>query len=139
MLKLVKIPRIHDPRGSLSVIEGDLLPFAVKRVYYLYDIPGGESQRAGHAHYRCHRLLFAINGSFIVYATMRDGTFYAQALNRPWLGVEIPPLTWLELRDFSGGAICLVLASTAYESEDYIRERDKWEQYCIASQLMEKP
>ena len=125
-MRQVEVRRHHDPRGSLSAVDCHDCPFPIKRVYYLYDIPGGETQRGGHANKKCRRLMFALSGSFSV-ATInncleREVTF----LNRPWMGVEIPPMTWLELVNFSSGAVCLVLASEPYDTDDYIRDLAEW-------------
>lgn len=119
---VVELDRHHtDRKGNLSVVENGLtLPFDVKRVYYLYDIPGGES-RGSHAHKNLEQLIIAASGSFSV--TLNDGiskrTFF---LNRPYQGLYVKPGIWRDLDNFSSGAICLVLASDLYNPEDYIRE-----------------
>lgn len=120
--KIIELDKHHsDRKGNLSVVEnGVTLPFDVKRVYYLYDVPGGES-RGAHAHYKLEQLIIAVSGSFTV--TLDDGqekkTFF---LNRPYQGLHIKPGIWRDLDDFSSGAVCLVLASEAYRKEDYIRD-----------------
>jgi len=119
---IIELDRHHsDRKGNLSVVEnGVTLPFDVKRVYYLYDVPGGES-RGSHAHKELEQLIVAASGSFRV--TLDDGrtkrTFF---LNRPYQGLYVKPGLWRDLDDFSSGAVCMVLASEVYKSEDYIRE-----------------
>lgn len=131
-MKLVTIPRLHDPRGSLSVIEGAACPFPIRRVYYLYDIPGGETQRGGHAHRLCHRLIFALSGSFRVEWAEPGKPKTNTMLNRPWEGLEVPPMTWMTLKDFSGGSVALILASHEYDAADYMRDFDEWREACDA-------
>lgn len=119
-IKIISIPRIEDPRGNLSVIEKDVLPFEMKRVYYLYDVPGG-AERGGHSHIYQQEFLVALSGSFEI--LMHDGTNeITVALNIPNKGLLIPTGIWRELRNFSSGAVCLVIASDVYLEEDYIRE-----------------
>ncbi|WP_082987107.1 MULTISPECIES: sugar 3,4-ketoisomerase [Butyricimonas] len=118
---MVELDRHHsDRRGNLTVVEnGKILPFDVKRIYYLYDVPGGES-RGAHAHRRLEQLIIAASGSFTV--TLDDGkckrTFF---LNRPYQGLYVKPGMWRDLGDFSSGSVCMVLASDVYQAEDYIR------------------
>ncbi len=111
--------------GRLSIIQNDgSAPFDVKRVYFIYDVPGGES-RGGHAHRRLHQLIIAVSGSFTV--TLDDGTRQRQVmLNRPNMALEIVPGIWRTVEDFSSGAVCLVLASEKYEEADYIRLYDEF-------------
>lgn len=120
--KLIDLPKIEDPRGNLSVIEGDVLPFSMKRVYYLYDVPSG-AERGGHAHIAQEAFLIALSGSFDV--VLHDGK-EAQTilLNKPNVGLLINPGTWRELKNFSSGAICLVVSPAVFEEADYIREFD---------------
>lgn len=119
---IIELDRHHsDRRGNLTVVEnGDTLPFDVKRVYYLYDVPGGES-RGGHAHRQQYQFIVAVSGSFSV--TLDDGkvkrTFL---LNHPYQGLLIVPGIWDSLDDFSSGAVCMVLASDVFEEADYIRD-----------------
>jgi hypothetical protein len=126
---IVELDRHHsDRKGNLSVVEnGVTLPFDVKRVYYLYDIPGGES-RGAHAHRELEQLIIAASGSFTV--TLDDGnckrTFM---LNRPYQGLYVKPGLWRDLADFSSGAVCMVLASEVYKQEDYIRDYDEFLNY----------
>lgn len=119
---IIELDRHHsDRKGNLTVVEnGVTLPFDIKRVYYLYDVPGGES-RGAHAHKELEQLVIAASGSFKV--TLDDGklkrTFF---LNRPYQGLYIKPGMWRDLEDFSSGAVCMVLASEMYQAEDYIRD-----------------
>lgn len=118
---LIEMPKHHHERGNLTVVNTEqTVPFDVKRVYYLYDIPGGES-RGGHAHKALWQLIVAVSGSFSV--TLDDGhikrTFL---LNRPYLGLLVKPGIWRTLDDFSSGSVCLVLASEHYDEADYIRD-----------------
>jgi hypothetical protein len=120
--KIISLDRHHsDRQGDLSVVENHInIPFEVKRVYYLYDIPGG-AERGGHAHKNLQQLIIAASGSFTV--VLDDGkTKRSVSLNRPYQGLLIVPGIWRELVDFSSGAICLVLASEKYDESDYIRE-----------------
>ena len=119
---IIELDRHHsDRKGNLTVVEnGETLPFDVKRVYYLYDVPGGES-RGAHAHKELSQLIIAASGSFNV--TLDDGnTKRSYFLNRPYQGLLIKPCIWRDLDDFSSGAVCMVLASDVYKPEDYIRE-----------------
>lgn len=119
---MVELDRHHsDRKGNLTVVEnGETLPFDVKRVYYLYDVPGGEN-RGAHAHKELSQLIIAASGSFTV--TLNDGkckrSFF---LNRPYQGLYVKPGMWRDLEDFSSGAVCMVLASDVYLAEDYIRD-----------------
>ena len=119
--KIIQLPKIQDQRGNLTFIESDRhIPFDIKRVYYLYDVPGGSS-RAAHGHKKLHQLMIAMSGSFDV--TLDDGkekkTFH---LNRSYSGLYIPPMMWRDLDNFSSGAVCMVLASEYYDEQDYFRE-----------------
>ncbi len=121
-IKKINIPKISDPdgRGNLSVIEKDILPFEIKRVYYLYDVPSG-STRGGHAHKELQQFLIALSGSFDV--VLDDGNARKTiTLNKPNEGILIPTGIWRELENFSSGAVCLSLVSEEYSEEDYIRE-----------------
>ena len=117
---MIELPKIHDPRGNLTFVEGGRhIPFEIKRVYYLYDVPGGAS-RAGHAHRTLEQLLVAMSGSFAV--TLDSGEAREVVhLNRSYVGLYIPPLIWREIDDFSSGAVCTVLASAHYDEADYVR------------------
>lgn len=117
---IVELDKHHHEKGNITVVEnGVSVPFGIKRVYYLYDVPGGES-RGGHAHKDLYQLIVAASGSFTV--TLDDGkvrrTFL---LNRPYQALMVVPGIWRTLDDFSSGAVCLVLASACYTEEDYIR------------------
>lgn len=120
--KIVELDRHHSQRkGDISVVEnGKEVPFGVKRIYYLYDVPGG-ADRGGHAHKALYQLIIAASGSFTV--TLDDGTnTKAFTLNRPYQGLLIKPGIWRTLNDFSSGAVCVVLASEVYDANDYIRD-----------------
>ncbi|MRT18035.1 WxcM-like domain-containing protein [Vitellibacter sp. q18] len=119
---LLDIPKITDPRGNLSVLEEGFLPYAVKRVYYLYDVPSG-AYRGAHAHKEQQEFLIALSGSFEV--LLDDGEAKKSVtLNRPNQGLLIPTGIWRELENFSSGSVCLVLSSGKYLESDYIREYD---------------
>lgn len=119
-LKIIQLPRIEDRRGNLSVIENDILPYEFKRVYYLYDVPGG-AERGGHSHIEQQEFLIALSGSFEV--LLKDGKdTKTVTLNLPDKGLLIPEGIWRELKNFSSGAVCLVIASDVYKEEDYIRK-----------------
>ena len=117
-----------DRKGNLSVVEDkEIIPFDVKRVYYLYDVPGGES-RGGHAHKNLWQLIVAASGSFSV--TLDDGSIKRTfVLNRPNIGLLVVPGIWRTLDDFSSGSVCLVLASEKYDESDYIRDYKVFEDY----------
>jgi len=118
-VQLIEVPKAHDVRGNLSVIEGNTIPFEIKRVYYLYDIPTA-SVRGGHAHKNLHQLLVALSGSFDV--VIKDGNAQKViTLNKPNFGLLIPTGIWRELQNFSSGSVCLVLASAEFDEADYIR------------------
>lgn len=119
--RLVNLPKISDPRGNLTFIENQKhIPFDIKRVFFLYDVPGGEN-RAGHALKNCYQFLIAASGSFDV--TLDNGTEkQTYHLNRSYQGLYIPPLVWREIDDFSSGSVCMVLASEFYSEQDYYRQ-----------------
>jgi hypothetical protein len=120
---ILQFPKIHNRAGNITPLQNSIeLPFDVKRIYYLYDIPGGES-RGAHAHKTLQQLIVAASGSFDV--TIDDGRNKKTVhLNRPYYGLHLFPGMWRDLTNFSSGAICLVLASTEYDAADYIREYD---------------
>ena len=118
---IIQLPKIFDPRGNLTVAQGgEQVPFDIARVYWVYDVPAGES-RGGHAHKECRELIIALSGSFTV--TLNSGrekeNFH---LNHPYQGLLVEKGVWRTLEDFSSGAVCLVLASHLFEEEDYIRD-----------------
>lgn len=117
---IIQLPRINNPAGNITPLENHRnIPFNIKRVYYLYDIPGGEV-RGGHAHKKLQQLIIAASGSFDV--LINDGVNKKNInLNRPYIGILIVPGIWRELTNFSSGSICLVLASELYDGKDYIR------------------
>jgi len=123
--KIIDLPKIHDPRGNLTFIEGgNHVPFSIERVYYLYDVPGG-SERGGHAHKALSQLIIAMSGSFDV--ILDDG--YSKKrfhLNRSYYGLYVCPMMWRELDNFSSGSVCMVLASNKYDEEDYYRDYNQF-------------
>lgn len=125
---LIDFPKITDPRGNLTVAQAHTdVPFAVKRAYWVYDVPGGEC-RGGHAHKSCKEVLIALSGSFHV--TVDNGEEQKTVLlNHPYQGLFIDTDVWRTLDDFSSGAVCLVLASEPFDEDDYIREYDDFLRY----------
>ena len=121
--RILRLPRITDSRGNLTFVEGDRhIPFPIRRVYYLYDVPGG-ADRAGHAHKVLHQFLVAMSGSFDV--IVDDGANRERIhLNRSYFGLYLPPMIWREIDNFSSGSVCMALASELYDEEDYIRDHD---------------
>tara|TARA_B110000238_G_scaffold198084_1_gene241958 strand:+ start:2383 stop:2808 length:426 start_codon:yes stop_codon:yes gene_type:complete len=125
----IELPKIKNRAGNITAIENNInIPFGVSRVFYLYDIPGGED-RGAHAHKKCHQFLVAASGSFEV--QLDDGNEKKKVmLNQPFRGLHIPPGIWASEINFSSGAICLVLASNKYDEKDYIREYGEFLKYC---------
>ncbi|AIJ04932.1 WxcM-like domain-containing protein [Methanocaldococcus bathoardescens] len=121
LCKIINFPKVSDYRGNLTFIEGNIhVPFEIKRVYYIYDIPSGET-RGGHAHIELEQVIIALSGSFEV--VVDDGyTRKSFFLNRPHYGLYVPPGIWRELINFSSNSVALVLASTLYDEKDYIRD-----------------
>ena len=118
---MIDLPKINDPRGNLTFIEGGRhVPFEIRRVYYLYDVPGG-AERGGHAHKELHQLIVAMSGSFDV--ILDDGRERQRIhLNRSYNGLYVCPMIWRELDNFSSGSVCMVLASNHYDEADYYRD-----------------
>ena len=118
--KIINLPKLTDPRGNLTFIEGNRhIPFEIRRIYYLYDVPGG-SERGGHAHKDLSQLIIAISGTFDV--ILSDGCDKKRFhLNRSFQGLYVCPMLWRELDNFSSGSVCLVLASNVYDESDYYR------------------
>jgi hypothetical protein len=119
--RIISLPRITDPRGNLTFVEGGRhVPFEIRRVYYLYDVPGG-ADRGGHCHKTLEQVIIAMSGSFDV--LLDDGqerrNFY---LNRSYYGLYVSPMMWPELENFSTDSVCLVLASSTYDESDYLRD-----------------
>lgn len=119
--RILQLPKVLDTRGNLTFIEGNKhIPFEIKRVYYLYDVPGGE-ERGGHAHKTLHEFIIAASGSFDV--IIDNGISKMRYhLNRSYYGLYIPPMMWRELDNFSSCSVCIVLASEYYDEKDYIRD-----------------
>lgn len=123
--KLIDLPKISDARGNLSFIEGgNHIPFDIKRVYYLYDVPGG-AERGGHAHKALSQLIIAMSGSFDVILD-EGGEKKRFHLNRSYQGLFVCPMIWRELDNFSSGSVCMVLASNVYEESDYYRDYSEY-------------
>ncbi len=123
--KIIDLPRINDPRGNLTFVESHQhIPFDIKRVYYLYDVPGG-AERGGHAHKALQQLIIAMSGSFVIH--LDDGvskkTFH---MNRSYFGLYVPTMIWREIDNFSSGAVCMVLASERYDEADYYRDYNEF-------------
>ena len=127
-VKIIDLPRITDPRGNLTFAEAmSLVPFDIKRAYWVYDVPGGES-RGGHAHKKLRQMVIALSGSFHV--TLDNGFERKSVLlNHPWQGLLIETDIWRTLDDFSSGGVCLVLASEHYDEDDYIYDYDDFLKY----------
>lgn len=125
--KIIEIPKIKDPRGNIAVIEKEVVPFGVSRVYYLYDVPS-DASRGGHAHKDLCQFLIPLSGSFDV--VLHDGVRQQKiSLNKPDKGLLIISGIWRELENFSSGAVCLVLASQEYKEDDYIRDFEEFLRY----------
>lgn len=123
--RIIGLPKISDPRGNLTFVEGGRhIPFEIKRVYYLYDVPGG-SERGAHGHRNLQQLIIAMSGSFDI--TLDDGrdkrSFH---MNRSYYGLYVPPMMWREIDNFSSGAVCMVLASDYFDEADYFRDYEQF-------------
>ena len=123
--KIIDLRKIQDPRGNLTPIEGSLdVPFEIKRVFYQYDVPGGES-RGAHAHIKDQQFLIAVSGAFEV--LVDDGVNkHLYTLNRPYYGLLVPSGIWSAEQEFSSGSVCLVLTDNAFDAADYIRDYDEY-------------
>ncbi|MDR5834606.1 FdtA/QdtA family cupin domain-containing protein [Caballeronia sp. LZ034LL] len=123
--RIISLPKVTDPRGNLTFIEsGQHVPFDIRRVFYLYDVPTEES-RGAHAHRTLHQFLVCLSGSFDV--RVDDGECQATFhLNRPWKGLHVPPMIWGAEINFDPGSVCLVLASDKYDERDYIRDYESY-------------
>jgi dTDP-4-dehydrorhamnose 3,5-epimerase-like enzyme len=119
--QIINLPRINDPRGNLTFVEGGRqIPFDIQRVYYLYDVPGG-AERGGHGHKELHQLIIAMSGSFDIH--LDDGHAKKMVhMNRSYYGLYVCPMTWREIDNFSSGAVLMVLASNYYDEGDYFRD-----------------
>lgn len=128
---LVSLPKIEDSRGNLTFIESNRhIPFDIKRVYYLYDVPGG-AERGAHGHRELQQFMVAMSGSFEI--TLDDGKKKRKFhLNRSYCGLYIPPMMWRELDSFSSGAVCMVLASDYYREDDYFRDYESFLHACTS-------
>lgn len=125
---IIELPKINNRAGNITpVTNNENIPFAIKRIFYIYDIPGGED-RGAHAHKECHQFLIAASGSFEI--EMDDGiNKRTVTLNRPYYGLHIPPGIWASEKGFSSGAVCLVLTSHGYDENDYLREYSDFIKY----------
>lgn len=119
--RLLEFPKIHDPRGNLTFVEGSRhIPFEIRRAYWIYAVPGGE-KRGGHAYRELHEVVISLSGSFEVH--LDDGTRRkTYVLNRGYVGLYVPNMIWRELEVFSTNAVCLILASAPYDESDYVRD-----------------
>jgi dTDP-4-dehydrorhamnose 3,5-epimerase-like enzyme len=130
-IKIIEIPKIANVKGSIGVVENDTIPFDIKRVYYLFDIPSA-AKRGGHAHKKLQQVLIALSGSFDV--VLKDGkTKEVVTLKTPDKGLLINSNIWREIENFSSGAVCLVLASEAYDEDDYIRSYKAYLNYLTSN------
>jgi hypothetical protein len=126
--RIIELPKISDPRGNLTFVEGgNQIPFDILRVYYLYDVPGG-AERGGHAHKALSQLIIAMSGSFDVILD-EGGEKKRFHLNRSYQGLYVCPMMWRELDNFSSGSVCMVLASNIYEESDYYRDYNEYLKY----------
>ncbi len=127
MSKIITLPKIEDPRGNLSVIQGNTIPFVINRVYFLYDVPSG-AERGGHAHKNQQEFIIAVSGSFEV--VLHNGTEEkVYHMFKPNEGLYVPLNTWRELRNFSSGSVCLVISSDEFDEDDYIRNFNDFKDY----------
>jgi WxcM-like, C-terminal len=129
--RVIALPRIRDLRGSLTFIEGGHLPFAVRRAYWIYDVPGGEA-RGGHAYLKLEEFFVALSGSFDV-LVKDDNDTQRVSLNRSYEGLYVPHLIWRRLENFSTNAVCLILASQHYDESDYVRDPERFRELLAAT------
>ncbi|WP_375585582.1 FdtA/QdtA family cupin domain-containing protein [Cyclobacterium xiamenense] len=128
-VKLIDLPKILDERGNLTFLQHpDQLPFAIRRVFWTYDVPGGET-RGGHAYFKQQELIIALSGSFDVTVTDRFGETLSYSLNRSYYGLYVPPMTWRFMANFSTNALGLHLSSASFDQADYIRDFDRFLAY----------
>lgn len=126
--KIIELPKIHDPRGNLTFMQhNDQIPFVIKRVFWTYDIPGGEI-RGGHAYKTQEEVIVALSGAFDVVVKDINGTEQRFHLNRSYFGLYLPAKTWRHMENFSTNSFGLHLSSMSYSSTDYIRDLDKWQE-----------
>lgn len=125
-VRITNLPKIIDERGNLSFIEGkNHIPFKIKRIYWIYDVPGGE-KRGGHAYHTLNEFIVALSGSFDV--VLDDGNEkHVYSLNRSYYGIYVPQMIWRSLENFSTNSLCMILASGKYDAEDYIMEYDEFQ------------
>ncbi len=125
-VQLISLPRVEDERGNLTFLQnGDQLPFIIRRVFWTYDVPGGEV-RGGHAYKNQKEIIIALSGSFDVIVKYKDGIDDKFSLNRSYYGLYIPPMTWRHMENFSTNALSLHICSSEYEAIDYIRDQQKF-------------
>ena len=128
-VRVIDFPKISDPRGNLTFLqENDQVPFQIERVFWTYDVPGGEV-RGGHAYKEQQEMIIAISGSFDIVVTNKDGSIERYFLNRSYFGLYLPPMTWRHMENFSTNALALHLSSIHYEENDYIREFSEYAGY----------
>ncbi len=126
MSYIIDLPQIRDPRGNLTFLQNhDQLPFEIARVFWTYDVPGGEI-RGGHAYQQQQEVIIALSGSFDVVVTLVSGEKKKYSLNRSYFGLYLPPMTWRHMENFSTNALSLHLSSTSYDPEDYLRDFDEF-------------
>ena len=122
IVRILEFPKIVDTRGNLTFLENNTqVPFEIKRVFWTYDVPGGE-QRGGHAYIQQEEVIIALSGSFDVVLTADDGSVQKYSLNRSYFGIYIPPLTWRHIDNFSTNALALHISSSEFKEDDYIRD-----------------
>jgi oxalate decarboxylase/phosphoglucose isomerase-like protein (cupin superfamily) len=127
-VRLINLPKILDKRGNLTFVQNDILPFSIERIFWTYDVPGGES-RGGHAYKEQEEIIIALSGSFDVVITTQDGKKEVYSLNRSYFGLYLPAKTWRHMSNFSTNSLSLHLSSSLYNSNDYIRDFDEFLKY----------